>query len=203
MKLSTQPKTIWNRWIKSASLVVLALTSAALVTACGKKDGGGGHVPVGPGGYIVPGCNGCGHQFLTSGVGRSAAGLEELAVRLFGNTTIQAGHQMTYTGAVSGQGTLHLQRQVGLGGCYIPPGVYHLQSTQPGSFGADGAGRSVQMYLDTASGPAPLRVALNGWTKPAAPPAISVITGEQHPNKIEGVMRLYINNALCDEFYIY
>jgi hypothetical protein len=183
---------------KSAALAAASLMMIFMAAACGNKDGGAPPpVPppiVYPPGVTGPACTvtGCasGGSFLTSTYGQYygsdnfAVGFDFFATSAVQQTVAYGTYYSTvYAGPMVAQGAIYVNSL--LVSCQVPPGVYQVQSQQPGSFGADGAGRSVQFYATAVGGPVPLNIVVSGYVSPASPPVRSP-DGRTFPTAFSG-----------------
>lgn len=197
MKLARQPK-FEAKWFKTFGLVVIAMATSIAITACGNKGGGGAPaplpVPVNPV-PIISNCTGCppNMTFLSSAVGRVySADQIELALEFFGgntNTGTPSQPNMSYYGPFAAQGYVYIGGN--MIACGIPAmGPLQVRTIQPGIWGKDGAGRSLEgIYLEAVGGPAPIQMYISGWVDNAVP-AVQARDGRTFPFKIKGLLQL-------------
>lgn len=205
MKPSMKPLTNWS-WRKP---FFLGLSAVAILmsVACSKNESSPPPppppppvVPIGP---VIPTCSGCPgnvNAFLASGVGKVMGGSEmEINAEFFGDSSIgntssstyQQGYYslyQNYYGAFAGQAALFVAADMPF--CQIPAGVYTLRTMQPGVWGADGAGRSLQgIYLEASGGPTQIQVYLDAWINPSVP-AVRGRDGRQYPFTVVGTIQV-------------
>lgn len=204
MKASMKPLTNWS-WRKPFFLGLSALAILMSTVACSKNESSPPPPPppippVIPG-PVIPSCNGCPanvNAFLASGVGKVMGGSEmEINAEFFGDSSIanSANYQQgyyslyqNYYGSFAGQAALFIGTNMAY--CQVPAGVYTLRTMQPGVWGADGAGRSLQgIYLEATGGPTPIQVYIDAWIDPAVP-AVRGRDGRQYPFKVVGTIQV-------------
>lgn len=203
MKLAMQPKKM-SDWFKAASLVVMAMATSIAITACGNKGGGGdapAPVPVTPV-PVTPSCASCPGSmgFLSSGVGKVySVDQIEMGLEFYGDAASMANYANTGSGYLStGQqyyGQFAAQGYIFIGGnmlaCGIPAmGPLQVTTLQPGIWGKDGAGRSLEgIYLQATGGPVPIQLYISGWIDSSVP-ASTGRDGRTYPFKIKGLLQL-------------
>lgn len=160
-------KTI-NSNKKYGRLLILAfLLPLTLLSACGKKSGGGSRA-INP--YVYnPNCPNCGlgtSNLVASGHGtyNSYSGAVNMGLNLIAaqSTTTQPTYStsMGYTGAVNVDGYASIQG-IGSNDCPIPNGTYTLRTPQPnGTFNRMNTFDVTNLYFEAVSGSTVVRMVL-------------------------------------------
>lgn len=194
MKPSLQPKKTWS-WLRSTSLVVMALTTALMSTACGKKDGDAQAPmvvpppPPPPTGPLVPGCAGCppgptGSAFIASAIGNDFyysynQAEHEISLEFFGQGS--GSSLQGYSGAVYAQGVLNVFMAQPI--CNLPAGQYSLTTSQPGQWAST---QSFGGLTLVGYGPTQISVYIPGGYLKSSIPAATGSDGRQYPFRING-----------------
>lgn len=206
-----------RNWWRSLSIVASCLFTAMVVTACGNKGGNAPPPPppifIPPGG-VVPVCQSCasGSQFLVPAMGQVYGSVDMSVTFDFFATTnfnpqmpgmgggVVSNPHVNYAGPVMSQAVIYLGTPIPL--CNIPGGVYNVRTVQPGLWGNDGAGRSVENLYFDGGGPVPVQLYVSGYISPSVPPAQGR-DGRTFPFRLKafGQIKRTDNTMVCD-FYL-
>ena len=181
-------------WAYAVSTVVVAL----MVTACGKKDEGGGAPAI----AVVPGagasCTGCpaSTALVASGLGvflnQYNVKQAELSAQFYGESAAVAAARtsgsMYYNGPVVIGGTMRVI-VAKTTGCVVPAGDYALQTLTPGQW----QGEQFRNLTVTATGPVTLQLQINYGFVSGATPALVDAVGATFPYRVRS--DVYVNSS--------